>query len=106
VRVVAASSEPTDRVALRGEIARRLDTSRLPLARGPRIFGSYGQNQSCDCCDCPILVTDVLYECELEGESTTILLAMHRWCFDLWVEQSALRREMAYEDYGRVAAGK
>jgi len=77
---------------LREEIARRLDTSSLPLAGQQKIFGGRGENQICDCCDRPIGVSDVLYEVELERATGTMLLAMHRACFNIWMDESRARR--------------
>jgi len=76
---------------LREEIARRLDTSSLPLAGQHKIFGGRGANEICDCCDGTIGPSDVLFEVEVVRAAGTVILAMHHTCFDLWIEESRAR---------------
>ena len=75
-------------LALRAKIARRLDTSSLPVAGRHKTFGGRGNNEICDCCDGPIGPGDVLYEVEVKPAEETLILAMHPSCFDVWIEES------------------
>lgn len=84
--------ELTEAVALRENIAVRLDTQSLPIAGEQKIFGGYGCDQICTCCDRHIRATEVLYEIELDPEQRSMVLAMHRRCFDIWMEESMSRR--------------
>ncbi len=86
-----ATSESGYCSELRGEIARRLESSSLPVAGEQKIFAGYGDNQDCDCCDRPITSTEVLYEVEFDREPVPIVLLMHRQCFGLWFEESRVR---------------
>ena len=90
---MSAPSNPAELVGLRAQIALRLDNGNLPAAGNQKIFGGYGANQACAACDAPVLENEVLYEVEVQREAEVIVLAMHRCCFDLWMEESlALRR--------------
>lgn len=88
---MAASGKPTDLDSIRQDIATRLDTLSLPLADRPKIFGGSGENQLCSCCGAPIASSEVLYEIEMEKGSERIVLSMHLWCFDIWMEESLAR---------------
>jgi hypothetical protein len=81
----------TSEAELREEIARRLDTMSLPVAGQQKMFGGPGNNQLCNCCDDLIPRGDVLYEVELDRGGSPIILAMHRRCFDIWMEESRSR---------------
>jgi hypothetical protein len=94
---MSVSGEPTNLESIRQEIVRRLDSLSLPLANRPKIFGGYGDNQLCDCCEAPIEGSEVLYETEMEQESERVTLSMHRWCFDIWMEESLARHRRAHE---------
>jgi hypothetical protein len=85
-------SNSIDCNALRQKIARRLDDGSLPDAGNQKIFGGYGAHQPCAACEVPVLETDVLYEVEVQTEAEPVVLAMHRSCFDIWMEQSLARR--------------
>jgi len=82
---------------LREEIAQRLDTASLPLAGHQKLFGGQGANQVCDCCDACIGADEIIYEVEIESACGRMLLAMHRPCFDIWVEESRARSEPSLE---------
>ena len=89
------SGEPTNRDSIRREIVMRLDTLSLPLADKPQIFGGYGEDQLCDGCGDAIGRSEVLYESEMEQGSERIVVTMHRWCFDIWMEESLARHARA-----------
>ena len=87
------SSEPTNIGELRTHIAERINSGRLPHAVEEKIFAGYGHDEICDACGKPVRNNEVLYEVELTQKQTgSSLLAMHRWCFNLWVEESHQRR--------------
>lgn len=74
---------------LRQRIVARLVAQELPLAREPKIFAGYGQNESCDACEQLIRPNDVIYEIELNNDrADQVVLAMHRVCFAAWLELS------------------
>ncbi len=89
--MMSAPSNPAELVALRALIVLRLDNGTLPGAGNQKIFGGYGANQACDGCGAPVLETDVLYEVEVQREADIVVIAMHRRCFDLWMEESLAR---------------
>ncbi len=89
---MSAPSTPFDSAVLREKIVSRLDNGTLPAAGNQKIFGGYGARQPCAACDAPVLETEVLYEVEVEREAEVIVIAMHRRCFDVWMEQSLVRR--------------
>jgi hypothetical protein len=88
------SSEPADIGALRTRIAARINAQHLPRAGEHKIFAGFGHNEICDACEKPVGSTDVLYEIEQahEADGSSIVLAMHRWCFNLWIEESHQQR--------------
>jgi len=90
--MMSAPSNPAESAALRAQIALRLDNGTLPAAGNQKIFGGYGANQACAACDAPVLETEVIYEVEVQRETEVIVIAMHRRCFDLWMEASLARR--------------
>ena len=79
--------------ALREQVIAKLTSNELPIAAEHKIFAGYGHNEVCDCCDLPIQQRDVLYEVEVQQErSEPIVLAMHRLCFNVWLEETHRRR--------------
>lgn len=71
---------------LRAHIRRKLEAGELPVRRGnPKLFGSLGADEICDCCGRPVGACDVLYEVESPEHSP---LAMHLPCFDAWQIES------------------
>ena len=90
--MMSAPSNPADSTALRAQIALRLDNGNLPAAGNQKIFGGYGANQACAACDAPVLESEVLYEVEVQQDAEVIVIALHRRCFDLWMEESLARR--------------
>lgn len=89
---MAAPSNSVDWIALRENIALRLDDGTLPTAGNQKIFGGYGGDQTCAACGARVLETEVLYEVEVEREAEIIVIVMHRRCFDVWMEESLVRR--------------
>jgi hypothetical protein len=89
---MSAPSNPVDSAVLREKIVSRLDNGTLPAAGNQKIFGGYGTGQPCAACDAPVLETEVLYEVEVQPDAEVIIMAMHRRCFDVWMEQSLVRR--------------
>ncbi len=89
---MSALSETTDPFALRELIAQRINSGLLPIAAADKIFGGYGQDQFCACCDSRIREGDVLYEIELAVQQPPLILSMHRECFNLWMEESESRQ--------------
>jgi hypothetical protein len=85
-------SNSVDWTALREKIALRLDDGTLPIAGNQKIYGGYGGDQVCAACDARVLETEVLYEVEVEREAEVIVVVMHRRCFDVWMEESLIRR--------------
>ncbi len=92
---MSAPSNPAESTALRAQIALRLDNGNLPAAGNQKIFGGYGANQACDACGVTVLESEVLYEVEVQQEAEVIIIAMHRLCFDVWMEESLARRRRA-----------
>jgi hypothetical protein len=90
--MMSAPSNPAEPIGLRAQIALRLDNGTLPAAGNQKIFGGYGANQACAACDAPVLENEVLYEVEVQREDEVIVIAIHRRCFDLWMEESLARR--------------
>ena len=89
---MTAASNSVDCVALREKIALRLDDGTLPTAGNQKIFGGYGADQACAACDARVLESEVLYEVEVEREAEIIVIVIHRRCFDIWMEESLVRR--------------
>jgi len=90
--MMSAPSNPAEPTELRAQIALRLDNGTLPAAGNQKIFGGYGTNQTCAACDARVLENEVLYEVEVQQEDAVIVIALHRRCFDLWMEESLARR--------------
>lgn len=87
------STEPGNIDDLRARIAARIESRELPRAGQHKMFAGFGQNEICAACGQPVHRSEVLYEVELTGESAALaVLAMHRWCFDLWMEVSRERQ--------------
>lgn len=89
---MAARSTALDSVALREQISARIEQGMLPAAGEQKIFGGYGSGQPCAACDAPVLQSQVLYEVEVQQQQGLIVLALHRSCFDIWMEASLLPR--------------
>ena len=89
---MSAPSNSADSIALRAQIALRLDNGSLPAAGNQKIFAGYGTNQACDVCDAPVLESEVIYEVEVQVGDEMVVIALHRRCFDLWMEESLVRR--------------
>jgi hypothetical protein len=89
---VSAVSETTDPIALREQIAQRINLGLLPIAADDKIFGGYGHDQACACCDSLIGESEVLYEIELAVQQPPLILSMHRECFNVWMEESESRQ--------------
>lgn len=87
-----APTEPTRLAVLHDRIGTRLDNGALPAAGTQKIFGGYGDRQLCAGCDERVLESDVLYEVEVQQEREVTVLCLHRWCFDIWMEESLVRR--------------
>lgn len=90
-------STPTELRLQREKIGMRLDRGTLPTAGNQKIYGGYGEGQACAGCDEPVRETEVIYEVEVqcETEAGVVVLNLHRWCFDLWMEECLVRRRRA-----------
>ena len=70
-------------------IRARLTAGTLPrCTENPKVYGGYGEDQTCDCCGDPIQRKNVAYEVELQNSPDPKTLAMHLQCFGIWVEES------------------
>ena len=81
---------------LRAQIRGRLAAQTLPpQTSSSKLFGGYGEDQNCDCCGQPITSTEVLFEIELQaGALSTMIMTMHRECFDAWAAECRSLRMM------------
>lgn len=82
--MMSASSDAERRAFIRTRLAEGTLPSR---ADDQRIYGSYGEEQACDCCGGSISTTDVLYEVAAVSDAERPL-TMHLQCFDVWVQES------------------
>jgi hypothetical protein len=79
---------------VRTSVGTRLETGSLPPDTGQRIFGSRGDGTRCACCDQPITASEVQYDMDSSSEDGEVPLtvSMHLTCYEVWVQESGIRR--------------
>lgn len=72
----------------------RLESGSLPADTGQRIFGSRGDGTRCACCDQRISDSEVQYDMvsTSEGGEPASTVSMHLHCYQVWVQESGIRR--------------
>ncbi len=75
-------------------VGNRLECGSLPPDTGQRIFGSRGDGSRCACCDQPITASDVQYDMDSSSEdgAASGTISMHLQCYEVWVQESGIRR--------------
>jgi hypothetical protein len=80
-----------DPIEMRASILRRMRAGLLPLGPGDRTYGGYGDGRLCDACERPIGRSEVQYEVDCVGSTSTHgrTIVLHRLCHSLWLELTA-----------------
>lgn len=86
---MSARSDTAITPSLRALIRTRLVARTLPSqTSSSKLFGGYGEGQTCECCGHTIARTEVLFEVELQPTAPSRqIMAMHRECFDAWAAE-------------------
>jgi hypothetical protein len=76
-----------DSEEMRASILRRIDAGFLPRPPGERTYGGYGDGRLCDACGRTIGPSEVQYEVDCAGSTSTNkrTIVMHRSCHGVWL---------------------
>lgn len=72
----------------------RLESGSLPPDTGQRTFGGRGDGTRCACCDQEISTSEVQYDMVSSPEDgePARAVSMHLHCYQVWVQESGIRR--------------